>query len=225
MPTPIKAVLFDLFYTLVKAADTPAWIEAGWTSLGRPGTAREALGAADFDEAVAFIDHVWTHADVIDPKGERDRDPDVHRRVFAELLGDKTALDEELTAAMHPLIPEQIIAYTDAVPVLADLQARGVKTAALTNTGTDVAPPLERLGLGSHLDAVIQSYQVGAVKPEPELFAHALEVLGVPAAETLMVGDTWYTDAGAAALGMRVLVLPRTDTPDHGLDLVLRMIG
>lgn len=36
MTTPIKAVLFDLFYTLVKAADTPAWIEAGWTSLGGP---------------------------------------------------------------------------------------------------------------------------------------------------------------------------------------------
>ncbi len=40
-----------------------------------------------------------------------------------------------------------------------------------------------------------------------------------------MVGDSWQDDAGAAAIGVRTLVLPRTDGPEHGLDLVLRLVG
>jgi hypothetical protein len=38
------------------------------------------------------------------------------------------------------------------------------------------------------------------------------------------VGDAWRDDAGAAALGIRTLILPRTDDPSHGLELVLRLV-
>lgn len=39
-----------------------------------------------------------------------------------------------------------------------------------------------------------------------------------------MVGDSWRDDAGAAALGIRTLLLPRTTGPVHGLDAVLRLV-
>jgi hypothetical protein len=39
-----------------------------------------------------------------------------------------------------------------------------------------------------------------------------------------MVGDAWQDDAGAAALGVRTLILPRTDDPSHGLELVVRLV-
>ena len=80
-------------------------------------------------------------------------------------------------------------------------------------------------GLADKLDGVVLSYEVGAVKPQPEIFARALDLLDIPAAEVLMVGDSWRDDAGAAALGIRTLILPRTNGPRHGLDLVLRLAG
>ena len=68
------------------------------------------------------------------------------------------------------------------------------------------------------------SYAVGVVKPDPGIFQRSLEVLDLPASEVLMVGDAWRDDAGAAALGVRTLILPRTDDPSHGLELVLRLV-
>jgi FMN phosphatase YigB (HAD superfamily) len=39
-----------------------------------------------------------------------------------------------------------------------------------------------------------------------------------------MVGDSWKDDAGAGALGIRTLILPRTRGRVHGLDAVLRLV-
>jgi ribonucleotide monophosphatase NagD (HAD superfamily) len=45
-------------------------------------------------------------------------------------------------------------------------------------------------------------------KPEPELFARALALLAVPAAQAVMVGDNPHTDgAGARRLGMRYVAI------------------
>jgi HAD superfamily hydrolase (TIGR01509 family) len=86
-------------------------------------------------------------------------------------------------------------------------------------------PFLSQAGLVDKLDGVVLSYEVGTVKPQPEIFAHALEFLAMPAADALMVGDSWRDDAGAAAVGIRTLILPRTSGPNHGLEAVLRLIG
>jgi FMN phosphatase YigB (HAD superfamily) len=63
------------------------------------------------------------------------------------------------------------------------------------------------------------------VKPQPEIFRAALDALEVAPEETLMVGDAWTDDGGAAALGIRTLILPRTRGRVHGLDAVLRLVG
>jgi HAD superfamily hydrolase (TIGR01549 family) len=94
----------------------------------------------------------------------------------------------------------------------------------LSNVGFDLSPTLARTGVDELLDGAVMSYAVGVVKPDPGIFQHALEVLDLPASEVLMVGDAWRDDAGAAALGMRTLILPRTDDPSHGLELVVRLV-
>jgi FMN phosphatase YigB (HAD superfamily) len=40
-----------------------------------------------------------------------------------------------------------------------------------------------------------------------------------------MVGDSPDDDTGAARLGVRTLILPRTRGPVHGLEVVLRLVG
>jgi FMN phosphatase YigB (HAD superfamily) len=62
---------------------------------------------------------------------------------------------------------------------------------------------------------------VGRCKPDPGIFLRACGMLGVDPEETLMVGDS-PADAGAAAAGCAVLVLPAADPGrENGLGAVL----
>jgi hypothetical protein len=40
-----------------------------------------------------------------------------------------------------------------------------------------------------------------------------------------MVGDNPFDDGGAAVLGVRTFILPRTEGRSHGLDTVPRIVG
>ena len=60
------------------------------------------------------------------------------------------------------------------------------------------------------LDAVVVSGAVNKRKPSPEIFGHALKVLGVSASETVFVGDTLDADIeGAKGAGMKAVYIQR----------------
>jgi HAD superfamily hydrolase (TIGR01509 family) len=80
-------------------------------------------------------------------------------------------------------------------------------------------------GLLEHLDAVVLSYEVGAVKPEPAIFVAACEAVGVVPADALMIGDHAAADGGAADAGIRTLLLPMSPAgEDRGLFAVLALV-
>lgn len=66
--------------------------------------------------------------------------------------------------------------------------------------------------------AIVDSGVLGIAKPDPRIFAPALDALGTDAARTLYVGDTVHADVhGAVAAGMPVVQLdPFDHHADHG---------
>jgi HAD superfamily hydrolase (TIGR01509 family) len=211
---PIRAVLLDFHATLVDQGDAEEWLAAG--------TARSGvqLGEAECAAITVRLDDIWMHAREIDPHSGRDHSAEAHAVVFHEVMRDH--VDDGLRQALYDVMLDMWWAYDDSAPLLEALRVRGVRTAVLSNVGVDIRPVMRRQGLVT--DAVILSCEVGAVKPQPEIFAAALEALGVPAEQALMVGDSWKDDAGAAALGIRTLILPRTRGRIHGLGAVLRLV-
>jgi HAD superfamily hydrolase (TIGR01549 family) len=224
-PAAIEAVLFDFHSTLVDQGDPHAWLELAWRHAGRAGTARESLGPESADRLAAWVDRIWEHVLEVDPHNERDLSPSRHREVYDALMDRVPEVDAQLAEALYEVMLETWIPYDDALPTLRALKARGLKLALISNVGVDVRGVLERSGMGDLFDAVILSFEVGAVKPQRPIFQRALEALGVPAARALMVGDSARDDAGAAHLGIRTLLLPRTQGVEHGLELVLRLVG
>jgi HAD superfamily hydrolase (TIGR01509 family) len=224
-PQPIKGVIFDFHATLVDARDPGDWIRAAQVRLGRPGPLPSSPEPADVDDLSAFMHRIWEHASVIDPASERDLSQAHHRDVFSRTVGQRSDVDPELIDALYAVMADQWVAFDDTLPVLRELKARGLRVALLSNIGLDIRPHLEQIGVADLVDRVVLSYEVGVVKPAPGIFQHALDMLGLAAGETLMVGDSWHADAGAAALGIRTLILPRTLGPVHGLDAVLRLVG
>ncbi|CAN5436394.1 hypothetical protein BH23ACT3_BH23ACT3_00700 [soil metagenome] len=81
------------------------------------------------------------------------------------------------------------------------LRAAGVATALLTNTFAEFRPTLERdLDLGL-FDEVIESYAVGARKPETAIYAATADALGVDHGAIAYLDDFDQNLAPAADLG------------------------
>lgn len=80
------------------------------------------------------------------------------------------------------------------------------------------------MGFTPLVDHLVLSRDVQSVKPDPGIFRAALDQAGVDAGAALMVGDAWTDDGGAADLGIRTLILPRTPMPRHGLAVVTALV-
>jgi FMN phosphatase YigB (HAD superfamily) len=78
---------------------------------------------------------------------------------------------------------------------------------------------LEKDGARGFFAATIYSMDVGHAKPRPEIFATAVDTLGIPAHEILHIGDNERTDVrGALAAGFRAVRLDvaRAGGPSEG---------
>lgn len=89
--------------------------------------------------------------------------------------------------------------------VLRTLRGRGLRLGLLTNGAPDLQrEKFEASGLASLFDEAVVSGEIGVGKPEPAIFHHLLERLGVAPAEALMVGNSLARDvAGAHRAGLR----------------------
>jgi len=100
--------------------------------------------------------------------------------------------------------------YEDALPVLDDLRAHGLKLGLVSNGIRDLHEFVAHHRLD--VDAIVDSRTHGRVKPHPTIFQAALDRLGVAADEAVMVGDSLEEDVdGARALGMHAILVDRDD--------------
>ena len=91
------------------------------------------------------------------------------------------------------------------------LQGLGLKVALLTNVSPQFAEVLERAGHYKPFEYRILSYEVGAWKPEPQIFKCALDTLKVQAEESLFIDDMKVNVLAAKKLGLTGIVFKNTD--------------
>ena len=113
--------------------------------------------------------------------------------------------------------------YEDALPVLEELRAQGLKLGLVSNTGRNLDEFVAHHRLD--VDAAIGSGKFGRTKPHPTIFRAVLERLAVEPADAAMVGDSPEDDVeGARAAGIEAaFLLDREDRypeiPDRLPDL------
>jgi len=217
-PRPIRAVLFDFSNTLFHTVGTTTWLRAGARRAGGE------MDAATADRLAKELATAWARPDVVAAQPGRDLSPEHHAaatlawvRAVPELAPMAGALNDELRD-VRTWVP-----YDDAGPVIATLRAAGLPVGVVSNIGWDLRPYFPAYGIA--VDAFALSCELGVEKPDPRLFAHACAQLDTDPRDTLMVGDTVASDGAAAALGMRVHLLPRGGemARNRGLDAVLRL--
>jgi HAD superfamily hydrolase (TIGR01549 family) len=138
------------------------------------------------------------------------------RRRCAEVMRDALPQSERLAALEIEPLTQVLLsalrfdAYPDARAALVRARQAGARVVVVSNWDVSLADVLERVGLAPLVDAVVTSAAVGAAKPAPAIFAHALGLAGVPAQRALHVGDSLDEDVrGAASCGIPAVLLRR----------------
>lgn len=121
-----------------------------------------------------------------------------------------TAVDEHTLAAAAQAYREAYVgarrAVTGAVELLQALRAHGRIAVVSNNVEAEQQAKMSVCGIDRHIDALVVSEAVGVTKPDPAIFAIALERLGVGASDAVMIGDSWSADIeGACAAGIRAI--------------------
>lgn len=191
-----RAVLLDLYDTVV---DSDWYV---WRDLlaGHVGLDPKVLGRAFTETRPARSVGTWA-----------DEEADVIAVLTAAGLDHDPAHVKELVEIEREFMAQGVRLFDEALPVVRELRARGVKTALVSNCSHNTRPTVAQLGLRDEFDAVLLSVDLRARKPHPEIYRVALDAVGVGAADAVFVDDqTEYCD-GARALGIDTRLILRRD--------------
>jgi HAD superfamily hydrolase (TIGR01549 family) len=99
--------------------------------------------------------------------------------------------------------------FPEVPEVLARVRAAGLRIAVCSNLACEYGPAVRRLLLG--LDAYLLSFEVGAVKPSPEMYAATCTALGCAPGEVMFIGDSRRCDLmGPLGFGLQARWLDRS---------------
>jgi putative hydrolase of the HAD superfamily len=210
----VTTVFLDALGTLV-------WLEPPAPRLRRllaeqgHDVTEERAAAAFAAEISYYLDH---HLEGSDPAA-LDELRDRCARIVADVL-DLPALDHaEARRAMLGALGFE--PYPEVAGVLRELRVRGHALVVVSNWDCSLPGWLEGAGLRDLLDDVVSSAAVGAAKPDPAIFAAALERADARPEDAVHVGDSLEKDvAGARAAGIRPVLVYRDGGPPGGVEAI-----
>ena len=188
MPAPheVQAVLIDLDGTLIDSEF--AWREAFYDTWA-PVYARHPELRERCGEPSTLYDAVYQPLIRAQTAGREWR-PEFVREAFAGIIaqhidghiaapGDDGTLATTLYEQYYEAWPAHIVPYPEVRETLEALSGR-VRLAIVTNGQSDEQrQKVELSGLGAYFEVVTVSEEVDSLKPDPAIFHHTLERLGV----------------------------------------------
>ncbi len=137
-------------------------------------------------------------------------------RIFCDELGlgreALPALARELFASFAD--PATFRLFPGAFELLEALRGASLGVAIVSNWSTALPGLVAGLGLSRYVRVVVASALEGVEKPDPEIFARALERSGATAAESVHAGDRYEVDCrGARAAGIEPILVQHAGGP------------
>jgi putative hydrolase of the HAD superfamily len=205
-----RALLIDAMGTLVRLEKPAPRLRAELrTRLGV--VVSEAEAATALRAEIAFYrEHMGDGRDAATLHALRLRCAGVLRDALPHRCG-ALGPDLDLEALLRGLLASlRFVAFDDAREALIAVRADGVRVVVVSNWDVSVLEVLEQTGLAPLLDGAVSSAAVGAAKPSPVVFEHALSLAGVGATDAIHVGDSPTEDvAGALAAGITPVLIDR----------------
>lgn len=199
---PVRAVVFDLFGTLIDDSPPPAYREFLAATAHHLGADPERFAA------------VWTAHDVARFTGPIE---ECFEAICSELgVSDRARLEDALAYRVEHM-RKILVPRPDAEETLRRLRGRGFLLGMISNASGEVSGLWAETPFAGLFDTALFSADEGLMKPDRRLYERMAERLGVAAHECLFVGDGAYRELqGAAAAGMTpVLIRAPYDEWEH----------
>src|SRR5262245_35418794 len=203
LPPHVTTVLFDVGNTLHHLDH--ALVAEVVTAAGAPADAG-AVVRAEY-AAKAAMDATF-RAGPAAPDAVRQRS---YFEVVLEALGLGGEAQVEVLTTLHAENRRRSlwrVMHPDTPAVLTALAGRGLVLGVVSNADGRVPAALEAYGIASLFRVIVDSHLVGVEKPDPRIFALALDACGARAEEAVYVGDIYEIDVqGARRAGMFPILL------------------
>ena len=200
---PVDIVLFDLDDTLHD--DTLAYQSAA-EEVAQEIAAEHGIDALELKAAyVAAAEGFWKRLTAETLRVELAR---VRERLWGSALasvGIADAAVAQRSAGLYNDYRKRLyVPFPGAVELLRALRGRGKRLGLVTNGFSEThREKIALLRLGEFFDAVFIADEVGMLKPDPLLFAHACTTMGGSPSRSAMVGDRYERDVrGAREAGL-----------------------
>jgi HAD superfamily hydrolase (TIGR01549 family) len=139
----------------------------------------------------------------------------IHRAIgmgTPQLIKELTGRDQPELSEVHSRhyksLGEEAQAFPGAADLLREVARRGGTVVLATSAkAEELDRLLEKLGAGDAVHHVVSSKDVEAAKPEPDLFARALETAQSDAAHAVAVGDSLWDLVAARRCGLECVAL------------------
>jgi putative hydrolase of the HAD superfamily len=202
----LHAVFFDAGDTLLAAHPT---FQHRFVEVAEENGVQFEKAAVDAAYAEAIRRAKWP-LDWADAAGQRQFWTGFYVGILAD-LGYSEDLDV-LAQAMYDAFsdPAGYRLFADALPVLDELERRGIVLGLVSNFEPWLREVLELQGVLDRFSAVAISGELGVAKPDPAIFRHALDEAGIRPEHAVYVGDSPDADvAGARAAGIDPVLIDR----------------
>ena len=205
-----RAIFFDVDFTLIYPG--PMFRSEGYRAFcERHGM---QVDESRFDAAVASA------ASLLDGPEDAPYDAEIFvRYTAAHHRADGRPRAERRCLRARNLLPsgracQHFELYDDVPAVLRQLASAGIRLGLISNSHRCLASFQSHFELRGLIAATVSSSEHGLMKPHPSIFAAALQLVNVPAADAVMVGDSVRQDVdGALRAGMRAVLLHRGPGP------------
>ena len=207
----IKAVFFDFYNTLVRF----------WPPLDQIQQAScQEFGFSIDPKAISYgysvADVYFNRENEIKPLATRNEEERLdffarYEQILLESAGLSVTLDLACQIWQIAIsVPKDFIAFEDTLVSLERLKGKGYQIGVVSNLRRDMNQLCEDLGMAPYLDFCLTSAEVGVEKPDPAIFAAALDRAGVEPGEAVHVGDQPRSDlVGARGAGLYAVLLDR----------------
>lgn len=171
----IKAVIFDMFETLITHYNSPLYFGAqmaadagipveNFQALWRPTEPERTIGRMSFEDVLELIfkeNHCYSE------------------KLMELVVKKRVATKEACFGSMNKEI----------IPMLDGLKKRGIKIGLISNCFSEETDVIRRSVLFPYFDQVCLSYEEGVQKPDEEIYRRCMERLSVDPDECIYVGD------------------------------------
>ena len=202
----IRAVFFDVDFTLIYPG--PTFQAEGY---------RRACLAMDIDVDPARFEHATAASSfILDEVEEQIYNHDLFVHYTASIIEHMGGRGPNVVRVARQMYDQWAVnhhfeIYDDVAPVLRELQERGLQVGVISNSHRSLDAFREHFSLTGLIQVSVSSSEHGYMKPHRSIFDAALERAGVPAAESMMVGDSLKHDVeGALKAGMQAVLLRRS---------------